>query len=560
MTSKKNTTKNTTTKSSTTTKNTTTKSSTTTKTKKKPSTTSNEKDVITPPDEEDIISSTPPKVAKKTSKKKKSSDEEDDVPTEEGNISLITVLAYYSNFLVNAKEMFDSLDVPMIKDPPMKKKGKEIDIKKIIVPTGTIISAKSGNWIKGLDPKPSGLYRFYVEEKKPKITKKIVPRVDQDSQKIDVTVKTPKKKSASKPILPKTAAVKKKITSIVKKPQTKKQPTKKIKTPVKKKIIVTTEELPTIVDQSETSTSSPVKKLSSKNTSSTTPKPTRGSKARVENSKSAKEETVQEEGKLSEPILSKETSTKPGYVVMEYIGDYWTGINTIKNHILKMEKIGNKTKKSSFPSQITLNYAYKTGQNINMFIFRKNIKISGFQSEKYAIKMIKKMWVLHLQRDPKAITYFSTGLPSFIFESSMTNSTFKTNYNFILSKVNTLIHQLREHDSSIINSDFETTMDNGVKITLKAIKPEDYAFNQIIWEDGEWKDSKCITIDGRNKTNLDDKKSTISLYNEKFVISTRYCTLLEKTYQYIDNMLKTHKPHLQVVKKDKIKKFSPVFV
>lgn len=335
--------------------------------------------------------------------------------TDDLKVSLVTVLCYYKNFVVNAKEMFDSLEVPLIRDPPTTRKGKEIDIKNIIAPSGTIISAKSGKWIKGIDPKPFGEYNYYVE--------------------VDGKIKI----------------------------------------------------------------------------------------------------------------------YKDNYNPEKY---YDIG------KLIKMEKLtGTKNKKTSFPNQITINYSYKKGQNINMFIFKKNIKIAGFQSEKYAIKMMKRFWTEHFIKSSNGITYFSTGLPSLIFESSMTNSTFKTNYNFMLTKVNTLMHKLKELDNSLIlNSDFETTIDNGVKITLKAIKPKDYAFNEIIWENQKWTDSICLKIEGRNKNADDDKKSTICLYNEKFVISTRYNVILKKTSDYMNKILNTNRDELQILKVDKIKKFKPTFI
>lgn len=368
---------------------------------------------------------------------------------EDDEFSLITVLAYYKNFIVNAKDMFESLIVPAIINPPSHKKGKEIDVKNIVVKGGQVISAKWGNKIKGIDPKPIGEYKFHVELK--------------------------------------------------------------------------------------------------------------GSKG--------------DKGSI------------------KIFQDTYDNINKYhkKGKILFMEKLAIKTKKESFPHQITINYAYKTGQNINMFIFRKSIKISGFQSEKYAIKMIKKMWTLHLTKSPTAITYLSTGKPSFIFESSMTNSTFETDYVFSLSQVNTLMNKLKDSNKTdlekvesiadrlkpikpktkgdsnnaiILNSDYETSIDNGVKITLLAVKPEDYSFNEIVWEeiDKGWTDTTCITIDGRNKSADFEKRTTITLYNEKFVISTRYGAIMEKTRKYLMDILNSNREKLQVVKVDKIKKYKPVFI
>lgn len=323
------------------------------------------------------------------------------------NFSLITVLAYYNNFVINAKLLFDSLSVDSIIDPPFTKKGTEIDIKNIIVDSNTIISAKNGNRIKGIDPKPYGDYNFHIRF--PNGTVKIYK-------------------------------------------------------------------------------------------------------------------------------------------------DTYDNINKYhkKGKLIEMEKLSLKTR--PFPNQITLNYAYKRGQNINMFIFRKSIKIVGFQSEKYAIKMIKGLWPYFWSARLTALTFFQ-GTPSIIFETCMTNATFKTKYPFNLTKVNTLVHKLKETDSLIINSDFEPTIDNGVKITLKAIKPADYSFKEIVWTGQQFEDSDCILILGRNKSVDLDKKSTISLYSEKFVISTRYGVIMKLTYQYLVDILDKYQDELKVDKVDKIKRY-----
>lgn len=331
----------------------------------------------------------------------------------ETKFSLVTVLAYYKGFVVNAKEMFDSLIVEPIIDPPTTKKGKEIDIKNIVVPATRIISAKNGNRIKGIDPKPSGEYNFHVR-------------------------------------------------------------------------------LPS--------------------------------------------------GK-----------TKVYKDVYDNINVYHK-----KGTIVEMEKLAIKTKKNSFPHQITLNYAWKEGQNVNMFIFHKSIKISGFKNEKYAIEMVKKMWDLYFLLAKPSLTFFpEIKMTSIIFESSMTNSTILTDYsNFSLSKINTLFHKLRAiNPTFILDSDFETTSDNGVKVTLRAIKPKDYTFNEIVREDDDWRDSKCVAIVDRNKSADLDKRTTVTIYTEKFVVSTRYGVTTPTIKKFIKDVMEDNKGRLQIAKVDKIKKY-----
>lgn len=361
------------------------------------------------------------------------------------DISLITCMAYNENFICNLKEMFDSLQVDYIPNPPMIRKGKEIDVKHINVKAGTIISAKFGNLIKGLDRVPSGKYKFYTD----------------DGEFIDTYDNIAKYGRVN---------LMEKIDQVI------------------------------MCEQCEEFI------------------------AQYAPAKSKK------------PLFCKSCVDEMGEE-MVIIPD-----------------------KKAFPHQITINYCYKDGMNINMFIFRKNIKISGFQYEKYAIRMVKKFWKLHMIKNPEAITYFAHP-PAFIFESSMTNSSFETDYNFMLTKVNTLIQSLKQTNDSIIATDFEPTIDTGIKIKLKAIKPGDYTFNKITYENDSWTDSLVSDIVGRNKTNdLDNKKTTVYLYDERYMISTRYGVVLKPACKFLNKILVKHRDQLEIIKDEKIVKYKPNYI
>lgn len=377
---------------------------------------------------------------------------------EDLDISLITVMAYNSGFILNLKKIFDNLAVPVIRNPPTTKKGKEIDIKNIRVKKGTIISAKWGNFIKGVDKRPSGSYKFYVN-----IDGEIKEFIDtydnidkyHNMGKIDVMEK------------------------------------------IDRKLCINCEVHP---------------------------------------------------AKFSTP-----KSKKPNYC--RYCAE------ELKYKLNDKELI-EIVEKKSFPHQISVDYAYKDGMNINMFLFRKNIKIAGFQYEKHSIKMIKRFWKKHLVHSEDGIDYFIDGNPGYIFESSMTNSSFETQYKFALTKANTLIYQLKQDDQNILDTDFEPTIDTGVKIRLKAIKPEDYSYNKITWlrDTKEWEDSIVFEIAGRNKSSELDKKTTVYLYDERFMISTRYGVVLRPASKFVNDILDKHRQDLEIKKVEEIKKFSPVFI
>ena len=57
----------------------------------------------------------------------------------------------------------------------------------------------------------------------------------------------------------------------------------------------------------------------------------------------------------------------------------------------RVAKYKRPGKGKPFPHQITLIYSYEPGININMFIFRKCIKIAGFKNQEYCEKMIMRL-------------------------------------------------------------------------------------------------------------------------------------------------------------------------
>jgi len=379
---------------------------------------------------------------------------------EDLDISLITVMAYNDGFILNLKEVFYSLQVPTIRNPPTTRKGKEIDIKNIKVKKGTIISAKWGKFIKGVDKKPSGKYKFHVNIKgETKIFEDTYDNIEKyhDMGTVEILEKVEQKICTKCEIHP-----------------------AKFGTPKAKK-----------------------------------------------------------------PVYCRFCTEEMKYKIDD-------------------KELVEIVEKKSFPHQISIDYAYKDGMNINMFLFRKNIKIAGFQYEKHSIKMVKKFWKKHLLPSGNAIDYFHEKgeNPGYRFESSMTNSSFETRYNFALTKANTLIHKLKQGDSSILETDFEPTIDTGVKIRLKAIKPDDYSYNKITWlsKENKWEDSIVFDIPGRNKSAELDKRTTVYLYDERFMISTRYGVVLRPASKFVNDILDKYRKDLEIKKVDTIKKFSPVFI
>jgi len=437
---------------------------------------------------------------------------------DELDISLRTILAYNEGFILNLRDVFDQLKVTTIRDPPTTKKGKEVDIKSIKVPPGTIISTKFGNLIKGMDRVPVEKYKFFVELKKGKHKFKYSNIDDlwisDDEHLQNVLTRCPNFLNT----------IWDKLGKVVTSEKDDKYCT-----------VIETEDnkVEFIADY-----------------------------AWLEHLRDIGEVYLME--RIDKKTCEKCRISEAHYGVIKpkkllYCKDCADDLD-FKYKDKDLELIPEK---KSFPHQITINYAYKEGMNINMFLFRKNIKISGFQSEKYAIRMIKKFWKKHLLKTKDAINFFTDNNPGYIFESSMTNSSFETDYNFMLTKVNSLIHRLRQDDESILGTEYETTVDTGIKITLKATKPDDYSFHKITWlvDESKWEDSIVFKIEGRNKsTELDNKKTTIYLYDERIMISTRYGVVLKPACKFLTDILDEHREELEIEKIDEIQKYKPVFV
>lgn len=215
-----------------------------------------------------------------------------------------------------------------------------------------------------------------------------------------------------------------------------------------------------------------------------------------------------------------------------------------------------------FPHNLTLIYSYEPGVNINMFIFEKSIKIAGFKSQDQCERMVRRLWKYHLVDIPKGVKMEKGMDLSFIFESTMTNTKFETDCKYKLTKVNTILNRLKElqgEDSPILISTYETTSDTGVTIKLKADKPPDYKHNKWTWNGKKFVGTRCREIAAQRKTD-EQKTTTVTLYDYKYLMSFRYATLVEETAKFFDDILKKYGDKINVEMHDAIDRFVPTFV
>lgn len=251
------------------------------------------------------------------------------------------------------------------------------------------------------------------------------------------------------------------------------------------------------------------------------------------------------------PDGSYEITTRKGDV---YYDEY---ANLCKYPKCKYKRPG---KGKPFPHQITLIYSYEPGVNINMFIFRKCIKIAGFKVQEKCEKMIMRLWKHHLVNTTGILP--SNQNISFIFESTMTNKKFITGQKYHLTKINTIFNKLKEYEgdkSIILSCTYEPTGDTGVTLKLKSDKPPDYNYIKWTWDGKKFTDSKCQTIINQ-KVDLDQKCTTITIYDEKYLMSFRYSTLIDSTSAYIQAVLRKYAKHINVEINPNIVKFLPTFV
>jgi len=261
--------------------------------------------------------------------------------------------------------------------------------------------------------------------------------------------------------------------------------------------------------------------------------------------------------KIRSEGLEYEITVKKSNGKTKVYKDIYDNIYNYKN-VVHFKRPGDR---KNFPHQITLIYSCQPGININMFIFRQSMKISGFKNQIQCEKMVKRLWKKYLSKIEKGVIMETENL-GFIFESTMINTKFKTPFKYKLTKVNTLINRIKElegDDTNIIMSRYETTGDTGVTIELKSDKPEDYTYNKWTWRDNKFYGTKCKEIKSQRKTD-DQKKTTISLYDYKYLMSFRYGSLVEETSKFFDKILKKYSDIINVTINDDIKRYKPTLV
>lgn len=264
-------------------------------------------------------------------------------------------------------------------------------------------------------------------------------------------------------------------------------------------------------------------------------------------------------GKLFKGVESLKTKPKGQYEIFLKSGE--VQIDKYKNlHKYKYLYYKRPGNGKPFPHQITMIYSYKPGVNINMFIFRECIKIAGFKKQSYCEKMIMNIFTKHIVGCAGSIIY-EIGKPiSFVFESAMTNKKFITKDKYNLTKVNTLFNKIKQQEgdeSLIIISTYEPTSDTGVTIKLKSDKPKDYTY--VVWEWDGKKFVESLVDKIANQKIKDQKCTTITIYDHKYLMSFRYSPLIDSTFEYIQSLLDEYSDEINIETR-KIKKFKPSFI
>lgn len=264
-------------------------------------------------------------------------------------------------------------------------------------------------------------------------------------------------------------------------------------------------------------------------------------------------------GKLMKGIESLKKKPKGMYEI--FLKDGSVEIDKYKN-IYKYKHLYYKRPGNGkpFPHQITMIYSYKPGVNINMFIFRECIKIAGFKKQLYCEKMIMNIFTNYIVKCPGAIIHDIDKPISFSFESAMTNKKFVTKHKYNLTKINTLFNKLKDiegDNSLIIISTYETTSDTGVTIKLKSEKPQGYTYVNWEWQDEFIRSEKdCIP----NQKIKDQKCTTVTIYDHKYLMSFRYSPLIQTTFDYIQEILDKYKDQINIKINKSIKKFKPTYI
>ena len=144
----------------------------------------------------------------------------------------------------------------------------------------------------------------------------------------------------------------------------------------------------------------------------------------------------------------------------------------------------------------------------------------------------------------------------------MTNIKYETKRKYYLTRVNTIFNRLQELEgdrSQIIMSTYEPSGDTGVTIKLKANKPDGYTHNKWTWENGTFTRSVCDVIATQRKTD-DQKSTTVTLYDGKYLMSSRYAPLVDDVSEYIEGILEEFSEDIDVVMEEEIKRMVPTFI
>ena len=183
-------------------------------------------------------------------------------------------------------------------------------------------------------------------------------------------------------------------------------------------------------------------------------------------------------------------------------------------------------KRKTFPSNLNIDYAYKTGMNINMFMFKETIKISGYKRERHAYKMLKRFFSLHI--NPKFLIT-TDNIFKCRLESVMINASFPLKNRYFLEKI--CKHVFLNHQENLLFTCYDSSIDNSVPIQIEA-NPKTLSFFCFSW------DGKKFTESIETVANvLEDKRTSLEIYNNSFKISARFIECFREMYEFADRIV-----------------------
>lgn len=208
-----------------------------------------------------------------------------------------------------------------------------------------------------------------------------------------------------------------------------------------------------------------------------------------------------------------------------------------------------------FPNNVTIIYSCEPGTNINMFVFDNNIKIAGFKKQKNCETMVRNLWRKFFVPIPGAIQYDKGNDEKIVrmtFESSMTNIKYNTNVSYCFPKLNDILNDLRDDETSpVISSYYEPSSITGIMIKLQSDPPIGKQY--VCWKyNGVLKTFEKEMVERFNpkRKSVENNKLSIKVYDDKLMCSFRHQPTIPKVITFVNDILSKYSKDINIYKMD----------